>query len=74
MSPKNKKRKMLKKLRNWIVWIFTKDSKKCEPTEEVHYFDAKHFYHDLDNEEDYYLKIVPGGENEFVRKDEVDDN
>jgi len=69
---------MLKKLHDWMTWIFTNDpeeSKKSTDSEEgVHYFDAKHFYNDLDNQEDYYLKITPGKEHEFVRKDEVDDN
>ena len=69
---------MLKKLRDWMSWIFTKDmeeSKKKEKSQEgVHYFQASWFFNSLDNEDDYYLKIVPGGENEFVRKDEVDDN
>ena len=75
---KNGKRTMLKKLRDWMTWIFTKDSgesKKSEESEEdVQYFDTKHFHNDLENPEDYYLKVVRGGENEFVRKDEVDDN
>ena len=63
---------MLKKLRKWVMWIFTKSSVKAP--EDVHYFDAKHFHNDLENQEDYYLKITPGKEHEFVRKDEVDDN
>ena len=57
-----------------MTWIFSKDVKKCESREEVHYFDAKHFFNDLENQDDYYLKITPGKEHEFVRKDEVDDN
>jgi len=28
----------------------------------------------LDNPKDYYLRVAPREENEFVRKDEVDDN
>ena len=67
-------KKVLTKLRNWMTWIFSKDVKKCESREEVHYFDAKHFFNDLENQDDYYLKITPGKEHEFVRKDEVDDN
>ena len=63
---------MLTKLRNWVSWIFSKDAKTCESREEVHYFDTKHFYNDLENPEDYYLKVVRNGKNEFVRKDEVD--
>ena len=66
---------MLKKLRNWVTWIFTKETEKLrENSEDVSYYDAKHFRNDLENQEDYYLKVVRGGENEFVRKDEVDDN
>lgn len=65
---------MLKKLRNWVTWIFTKESVTPESPEDVHYYDAKHFFNDLENQNDYYLKITPGKEHEFVRKDEVDDN
>ena len=69
------KGKMLKKLRDWMTWIFTKESKKREEScEDVSYFDTKHFRNDLENPEDYYLKVVRNGKNEFVRKDEVDDN
>lgn len=66
------KKKMLKKFRKWVMWIFTKSPVKAP--EDAHYFDAKHFHNDLENQEDYYLKVVRGGENEFVRRDEVDDN
>jgi|TARA_B110000495_G_scaffold184926_1_gene182330 hypothetical protein len=62
---------MLKKIRNWMIWIFTKDTNQHEHRDDIHYFDAKHFFNDLDNQEDYYLKITPGKEHEFVRKDEV---
>ena len=50
--------------------------KKTNPqkSDSVHYFEAKHFFNDLDNQEDYYLKITPGKEHEFIRKDEIDDN
>ena len=72
------KKKMLKKLCNWVTWIFKNDlgksKKRIESQEDVHYFEATGFYNDLDNPKDYYLKVVPGGDNEFVRKDEVDDN
>jgi len=38
------------------------------------YFEAKSFYNDLDNENDYYLKLSKIGEkNIFVRKDEIND-
>ena len=63
-----------------MTWIFTNDSKKPKKSKlgnfdaDVHYFEATTFYNDLENPEEYYLKVVPGGENEFVRKDEVDDN
>ena len=69
------KKKMLKKIRNWMTWIFTKDADKSRQTQEdVHYYEATTFYNDLENPEEYYLKVVPRGDNEFVRKDEVDDN
>ena len=75
---KNGQRTMLKKLRNWMTWIFTNDTeeskKREESCEDVQYFDTKHFNHNLKNPEDYYLKVTRYGENEFVRKDEVDDN
>ena len=67
-----KLKKMLKKLRKWVMWIFTKAPVKAP--EDAHYFDAKQFFNDLENQDDYYLKITPGKEHEFVRKDEVDDN
>lgn len=38
------------------------------------YYDAKYFHNDLDNQNDYYLKLCNnGGERVFVRKDEIDD-
>jgi hypothetical protein len=49
---------MLKKLRNWVTWIFTKESVTPESPEDVHYYDAKHFFNDLENQDDYYLKIT----------------
>jgi hypothetical protein len=55
-----------------MTGIFTKDTKQPEQREDVHYFEATGFYNDLDNPEDYYLKVAPREENEFVRKDEVD--
>lgn len=64
-----------------MTWIFKNDSEKPKKSSKlrnfdagVHYFEATGFYNDLDNPKDYYLKVVPGGDNEFVRKDEVDDN
>lgn len=61
-----------------MTWIFKNDSEKSKKHEEsnegVHYFEASWFFNDLDNEDDYYLKVIPGGETEFVRKDKVDDN
>ena len=81
---KNGKRTMLKKLRDWMTWIFTNDSdeskkseeskKRAESDDEVHYFEASWFFNDLENEDDYYLKVIPGEETEFVRKEEIDDN
>ena len=61
-------------MHNWVTWIFAKDTKKPKTSEDVHYFEATGFYNDLDSPGDYYLKVVPRGDNEFVRKDEVDDN
>ena len=41
-------------------------------TESVKYFDAKHFYNDLDNPDDYYLMVrSTSGKNEFVKKDTI---
>ena len=38
------------------------------------YFEAKSFHNNLDNENDYYLKLSKIGEkNIFVRKDEIND-
>lgn len=40
--------------------------------ESVKYFDARHFYNDLDNPDDYYLMVGSNGsENKFVKKDTV---
>ena len=37
--------------------------------ESIKYFDAKHFYNDLDNQDDYYLMVTSNGsENKFVKK------
>lgn len=74
-------KKILKKLHDIMTWIFKNDSDKPKKSTklrnfdvDVHYFDAKMFYNDLDNPEDYYLRVSPADENRFVRKDEVDDN
>ncbi len=78
MKLKNGIKKMLKKLHDWMTWIFKNDSEKSKKREEsnegVHYFEATGFYNDLDNPKDYYLRVSPAEENRFVRKDEVDDN
>ena len=77
MKLKSGVRRMLKKLRDCMTWIFTNEQEKSRPRNfdaDVHYFDAKMFYNDLDNPEDYYLRVSPADENRFVRKDEVDDN
>ena len=38
----------------------------------VKYFDARHFYNDLDNQDDYYLMTgSDGSENKFVKKDTI---
>ena len=54
--------------------IFKNETKKQtqSTSEDVRYFDAKMFYHDLDNPEDYYLRVSSIEKNRFVRKDEVD--
>ncbi len=41
-------------------------------SDSVKYFDARHFYNDLDNQDDYYLMVGSGGsENRFVKKDTI---
>ena len=40
----------------------------------VRYFKAKYFYNDLDDPENYYLKVSSSEKNVFVRKDEVEKN
>ena len=52
----------------------SKNQKKNLRSESVQYFEARMFYNDLDNQEDYYLRVSSTSKNEFVRKDEVDDN
>ena len=45
------------------------------PTQEtINYFEAKVFYNDLDDPENYYLKVSSSEKNVFVRKDEVEKN
>ena len=45
-----------------------------QKNELVQYFEAKHFFNDLDIPDDYYLRVSPIEKNIFVRKDEIDDN
>lgn len=37
----------------------------------VRYFEARMFYNDLDDPEDYYLKVSSSEKNEFVKKDTI---
>lgn len=46
---------------------------KTQPNN-VRYFKAKYFYNDLDDPENYYLKVSSSEKNVFVRKDEVEKN
>jgi len=41
-------------------------------SDSVKYFDARHFYNDLDNQDDYYLMVgSDGSENKFLKKDTI---
>jgi hypothetical protein len=62
---------MLSNLRGKLNLRKNRQTREVPKDDPVHYFDAKHFFNDLENQEDYYLKITPGKEHEFVRKDEV---
>ena len=44
---------------------------KTQPNN-VRYFKARYFYNDLDDAENYYLKVSSSEKNVFVRKDEVE--
>ena len=46
---------------------------KAQPIN-VRYFEARYFYNDLDDAENYYLKVSSSEKNVFVRKDEVKKN
>lgn len=46
---------------------------KAQPIN-VRYFEARYFYNDLDDAENYYLKVSSSEKNVFVRKDEVENN
>ena len=50
----------------------SRSKNKKVTTDDARYFPARHFYNDLDNEDDYYLKVSASENNRFVRKDEVD--
>lgn len=41
--------------------------------EKINYFEAKMFYNDLNDPENYYLRVSSNSKNVFVRKDEVTD-
>lgn len=51
-----------------------KNRKKNLRSESVQYFEARMFFNDLDNPDDYYLRVSSTSKNEFVRKDKIDDN
>tara|TARA_A100001037_G_scaffold63293_1_gene55364 strand:+ start:70476 stop:70700 length:225 start_codon:yes stop_codon:yes gene_type:complete len=51
-----------------------KNRKKNLRSESVQYFEAKMFFNDLDNPDDYYLRVSSTSKNEFVRKDTLNDN
>ena len=40
----------------------------------VRYFKARYFYNDLDDAENYYLRVRTSEKNVFVKKDEVEKN
>ena len=46
---------------------------KTQPNN-VRYFKAKYFYNDLDDVENYFLRVCSSEKNVFVRKDEVEKN
>ncbi len=48
-----------------------KNKKNQSQSDSVKYFEARMFFNDLDNSDDYYLKVSPTEKNVFVRKDEV---
>ena len=48
-----------------------KDKRTQSQSDSVKYFEAKTFFNDLDNPDEYYLKVSSVGKNVFVRKDEV---
>jgi len=50
----------------------SRSKNKKVKTDDAKYFPAKYFYNDLDNEDEYYLKVSPSEDNRFVRKDAVD--
>jgi len=50
----------------------SRSKNKKVTTDDAKYFPAKYFYNDLDNEDEYYLKVSPSEDNRFVRKDSVD--
>jgi len=50
----------------------SRSKNKKVTTDDAKYFPAKYFYNDLDNEDEYYLKVSPSEDNRFVRKDAVD--
>jgi hypothetical protein len=46
-----------------------KNQKKNLRSESVQYFEARMFFNDLDNPDDYYLRVSSSEKNEFVKKD-----
>ena len=47
---------------------------KTKTKETINYFEAKMFYNDLNDPENYYLKVSSSEKNVFVRKNEVEKN
>lgn len=46
---------------------------KTKIQEKINYFEAKMFYNDLNDPENYYLRVSSNSKNVFVRKDTITD-
>ena len=46
---------------------------KTKTQEKINYFEAKMFYNDLNDPENYYLRVSSNSKNVFVRKDTITD-
>ena len=54
-------------------WKLKKSKPKSQSKQtDVKYYDAKYFYNNLENENDYYLRISSCEENRFIKKNEID--